>query len=111
MGLSLCSSVVMDFVADVGAHCPVLLRPGDVYVLHGAAQYQWTHGIAERDHDTFYGHTLRRKTRISITLRKVLPELVCKTDLPSVPTGRAQEMETTTIETHVDPIAHFGDEP
>jgi alkylated DNA repair dioxygenase AlkB len=53
-GVSLGAAVVMDWrrVAandDEGGsssapHVRVLLRPGDLMVMHGAARYAWTHG-------------------------------------------------------------------
>lgn len=41
-------------------------------VLTGAARYDWTHGIAPHTEDVWHGKTLRRKTRISMTWRRVI---------------------------------------
>ena len=45
--VSLGAAVVMDWrhVAD-GREAAVLLQPGDLMMLHGAARYEWTHGCA-----------------------------------------------------------------
>ncbi|KAJ8662020.1 hypothetical protein O0I10_002351 [Lichtheimia ornata] len=51
---------------------PILLRPGDVLALSGAARYDWEHGIEERMADEVDGEWIERGTRISVTLRKLL---------------------------------------
>lgn len=78
VGISLGGSAVMDFTRAGEAHS-VLLRPGDVYVLSGEARYQWKHGIAYRAVDQVLDEAggepflLSRRTRMSVTLRRMLP--------------------------------------
>jgi alkylated DNA repair dioxygenase AlkB len=49
----------------------ILLRPGDVLALSKEARYQWEHGIEETLVDTYHSELIERKTRISVTLRKL----------------------------------------
>ncbi|KAK4056222.1 hypothetical protein OIO90_002665 [Microbotryomycetes sp. JL221] len=78
VGISLCGSTVMNFQRDK-VHHSLLLRPGDVYVLSGECRWQWTHGIAYRSQDVIHDgdggqvYTLHRRTRMSITLRRMQP--------------------------------------
>ncbi|KAI8338631.1 hypothetical protein BC941DRAFT_423426 [Chlamydoabsidia padenii] len=51
----------------------ILLRPGDILMLSGPARYHWEHGIAEREMDIVGDQVVVRGTRISVTLRKLLP--------------------------------------
>ncbi|KAI8096623.1 uncharacterized protein BX664DRAFT_324442 [Halteromyces radiatus] len=51
----------------------IILRPGDVLMLSGPSRYLWEHGIAERDIDLVGEEIIVRGTRISVTLRKLLP--------------------------------------
>lgn len=51
----------------------ILLRPGDILVLSGPARYCWEHGIAEREVDIVGDEIFVRGSRISVTLRKLLP--------------------------------------
>ncbi|GAA5924978.1 uncharacterized protein JCM15063_005782 [Sporobolomyces koalae] len=94
VGISLLSPIVMDFTRaphlnpsqvsddDVEARnqaAAILLEPGSVYVLSGPARYDYQHGIAYRFEDTVQDTanrtevTIRRRTRMSITLRRLLP--------------------------------------
>lgn len=41
-------------------------------VLMGDARYHWTHGIAPVTEDVWHGKSQRRKTRISMTWRRVI---------------------------------------
>lgn len=41
-------------------------------VLTGDSRYTWTHGIAPNTEDVWQGATYRRKTRISVTWRRVI---------------------------------------
>lgn len=85
VGVSLLGSAVMEF-SRVGpgpdSSVPperhaVLLRPGDCYVFYGEARYGWTHGIPARKEDAYVERvggevtTLCRRTRISVTLRRM----------------------------------------
>ncbi|ORZ14740.1 hypothetical protein BCR42DRAFT_329640 [Absidia repens] len=58
---------------DHNSALDILLRPGDILILSGPARYLWEHGIAERDTDIVDGEAIVRGTRISVTLRKLLP--------------------------------------
>eukprot|EP01126_Amoeba_proteus_P041312 TRINITY_DN4439_c0_g1_i1.p1 TRINITY_DN4439_c0_g1~~TRINITY_DN4439_c0_g1_i1.p1 ORF type:complete len:130 (-),score=13.41 TRINITY_DN4439_c0_g1_i1:170-559(-) len=49
----------------------VFLSPGDLYLMHGNARYNYTHGIPGQDADLFDGIFVPRKERISVTLRSV----------------------------------------
>ncbi|KAI9499418.1 hypothetical protein BDB00DRAFT_233402 [Zychaea mexicana] len=69
--VSLLSSCVMTMQKD-SRKIPVLLRPGDVLALSGEARYQWEHGIEERMVDSIDGELIKRGTRVSVTLRKLL---------------------------------------
>ncbi|KNC96235.1 oxidoreductase [Spizellomyces punctatus DAOM BR117] len=53
---------------------PILLSPGDVVCLSGPARWEWEHGIPERLEDEWENKRIPRGTRISITLRKLLPD-------------------------------------
>ncbi|ORX62790.1 hypothetical protein DM01DRAFT_324552 [Hesseltinella vesiculosa] len=59
-----------------GAHAGVdlLLHPGDILLLTGAARWAWTHGIPERLADDVDGQYTVRGNRVSVTLRKMVPE-------------------------------------
>eukprot|EP00668_Euglena_longa_P028970 GGOE01036307.1.p1 GENE.GGOE01036307.1~~GGOE01036307.1.p1 ORF type:complete len:221 (+),score=66.92 GGOE01036307.1:40-663(+) len=83
VGLSLGGSTVMDFVADDGRAEAVLLNGGDLYALFGSAQYEWSHGIAARAYDELNGRRFPRLLRVSITLRRALPEFLHKTEIAS----------------------------
>eukprot|EP01006_Ploeotia_vitrea_P010654 TRINITY_DN27637_c0_g1_i1.p1 TRINITY_DN27637_c0_g1~~TRINITY_DN27637_c0_g1_i1.p1 ORF type:complete len:225 (-),score=17.77 TRINITY_DN27637_c0_g1_i1:76-750(-) len=95
VGLSLRSAVVMDLFSKQSdpqgggstvRHVPVVLFPGDLYVMQGAGRYDWTHGIAERTVDEFGGCQLEREQRLSVTLRKTIPEKLKKQALDAPPT-------------------------
>ena len=43
-------------------------------VLTGESRYNWTHGIVPNTEDVWQGATYRRKTRISMTWRRVIPK-------------------------------------
>jgi hypothetical protein len=62
---------LQESVPNNGQIIPVLLEPGSIICLSGAARYEWTHGIAERQIDIWQGNGIQRKERISITLRKM----------------------------------------
>ncbi|KAF9123164.1 hypothetical protein BGW39_009212 [Mortierella sp. 14UC] len=50
----------------------VRLEPGSVLTIQGKARYEWEHGIQETMEDLVEGgETVRRKIRVSITLRKM----------------------------------------
>lgn len=75
VGISLGGSTVMEFERD-GDCRSILLRPGDIYVLSGAARYDWKHGIAYRHEDLLTDgngetYVLKRRLRMSITLRRL----------------------------------------
>lgn len=71
----------MDFLPvepDRASHS-ILVHPGDLYILLHEARYAYKHGIAYRSIDYYFeeGGTrkeLHRGTRLSITLRRMLPD-------------------------------------
>jgi len=48
------------------------VRPRSLYVMSGDARYKWTHSISKKKSDVFDDKIILRKTRISLTFRKVL---------------------------------------
>ncbi|KAG0347606.1 hypothetical protein BG004_007367 [Podila humilis] len=50
------------------------LEPGSIITLQGPARYEWEHGIQESTQDLVREEWVRRKTRVSITLRKMRPQ-------------------------------------
>ena len=73
ISLSLGSFCVMDFT-----HChtkekaSLLLSPGSLVVMQGAARYDWEHGIAARNKDKYKDREIVRSRRVSMTFREVL---------------------------------------
>ena len=59
--------------AAFGATAELLLPARSLLILSGDARYGWAHGIHARRTDVLDGTLLRRKTRASLTFRKVLP--------------------------------------
>jgi len=55
-----------------GEKIPVLLEPRSIVVLKDDARYKWTHSIPARKVDNFYGQTITRERRVSLTFRKVI---------------------------------------
>ncbi|KAG0054067.1 hypothetical protein BGZ89_002748 [Linnemannia elongata] len=50
----------------------VRLEPGSILTIQGKARYEWEHGIQETMEDVVEGgETIKRKIRVSITLRKM----------------------------------------
>ncbi|KAI9300311.1 hypothetical protein BJ944DRAFT_273223 [Cunninghamella echinulata] len=47
----------------------ILLRPGDILLLHSAARYEFEHGIIERMFDVINDETIVRGKRVSVSLR------------------------------------------
>jgi alkylated DNA repair dioxygenase AlkB len=74
ISLSLGSPCIMDFKnkGDKKDKHELLLEPKSLVVITGDARYNWTHGIASREKDKYLGNTIFRKTRISLTFRKVI---------------------------------------
>lgn len=58
----------------------VLLRPGDLLLMSGAARYAYTHGIAARTEDVWGGEVRPRQHRVSITLRRMRDDIQCLTE-------------------------------
>jgi len=71
ISLSLGSPVMMDLKKNQ-QHIPVLLEPRSLLVLRGEARYEWTHGIAKRQSDTYNEQIIVRERRVSITFRNVI---------------------------------------
>jgi alkylated DNA repair dioxygenase AlkB len=70
----------MDFlpVEPEQASYSLLVHPGDLYILLHEARYAYKHGIAYRAIDHYFEEDgsrkeLHRGTRLSITLRRMLP--------------------------------------
>lgn len=73
ISLSLSSPGVMDFTHSLTHEkVSILLEPGGVLVMQGAARYDWQHGIAARKKDTYKGTEFMRTRRVSVTFREVL---------------------------------------
>jgi alkylated DNA repair dioxygenase AlkB len=73
LAISLGGACVMTFtrVSD-GSQVSLLLEPGSLLVLTGAARYAWKHGIPARKTDMYQGQVLPRRRRISVTLRTII---------------------------------------
>lgn len=74
ISLSLGSPCVMNFKNkyDKKDKYEVLLESKSLVVITDEARYNWTHGIPSREKDKYLGKTIFRKTRISLTFRKVI---------------------------------------
>jgi len=74
VSLSLGSSCIMEFkkLTDRSVKKLVYLEPRSLVVLKGDSRYGWTHGIPARDKDPWQGRRIPRKTRVSLTYRKVI---------------------------------------
>ncbi|NEO31363.1 MAG: alpha-ketoglutarate-dependent dioxygenase AlkB [Symploca sp. SIO3C6] len=71
--LSFLSQCVMNFTQyQTKEKTQLLLLPGSLLVLQGAARYHWLHGIDATDKDRYNGKDIMRSRRISMTFRKVL---------------------------------------
>lgn len=62
-----------DVLSEEDSVIPILLLPGDVVCLSGPARWEWEHGIPERVEDEWEGRRIPRASRVSVTLRKLLP--------------------------------------
>jgi len=74
ISLSLGSPCIMDFKNkdnNKDKH-ELLLQAKSLIVITDDARYKWTHGIPSREKDKWLGETIFRKTRISLTFRKVI---------------------------------------
>lgn len=58
---------------ETGNTINILLNPGDILSLSGDARYKWEHGIKEQLFDVIEDQMIERRTRISVTLRKLKP--------------------------------------
>ncbi|CAO3647962.1 unnamed protein product [Cunninghamella echinulata] len=60
-----------DFKSGIGhqQQRDILLRPGDILLLHSAARYEFEHGIIERMFDVVNDETIMRGKRVSVSLR------------------------------------------
>ncbi|MHB8209572.1 alpha-ketoglutarate-dependent dioxygenase AlkB [Mucilaginibacter sp.] len=73
ISLSLNSFCIMDFInLQTKEKIEVLLEPRSLVVIKGEARYSWSHGIASRKIDTFHDSVFKRRTRLSLTFRKVI---------------------------------------
>lgn len=74
ISLSLGSQCIMDFKNkdDKKQKKEVLLEQKSLVVITGEARYNWTHGIPSREKDKWLGRYIPRRTRVSLTFRKVI---------------------------------------
>ncbi len=77
ISLSLGSPCIMEFKNknEKRDKHEVLLEPKSLVVITDEARYNWTHGIPAREKDKWLDKTIYRKTRISLTFRKVILDL------------------------------------
>ncbi|MDR7146417.1 alpha-ketoglutarate-dependent dioxygenase AlkB [Rhizobium sp. BE258] len=74
--LSLLSACEMVFRhAAGGERCSLMLEPGSLLVMEGAARYDWTHEIPARAADSVDGTKRPRGRRLSLTFRNVIRSL------------------------------------
>lgn len=74
--LSLLSACEMVFRhAASGERCSLMLEPGSLLVMEGAARYDWTHEIPARSADSVDGTKRPRGRRVSLTFRNVIRSL------------------------------------
>ncbi|XP_065510974.1 LOW QUALITY PROTEIN: alpha-ketoglutarate-dependent dioxygenase alkB homolog 7, mitochondrial [Caloenas nicobarica] len=72
-GVSLLSPSVLRLRGAAGTWLELLLEPGSVYVLRGAARFEFTHEIL-RDQDSFFGGTrVPRGRRVALIYRNAPP--------------------------------------
>lgn len=74
ISLSLGSQCIMDFKNkdNKKEKQEVLLEAKSLVVITGEARYNWTHGIPSREKDKWLGRYIARRTRVSLTFRKVI---------------------------------------
>lgn len=71
--LSVGSSCVMQFThVHTKEKAEILLLPGSLLILKGAARYHWLHGVAPRQADIYKGKEFVRARRVSLAFREVL---------------------------------------
>lgn len=51
--------------------CSVYVKPRSVYIMSGDARNTWLHGIEKKTYDVVKGIMIKRKTRYSLTFRKM----------------------------------------
>ena len=76
-GLSLFTPCVIEFIdkRQRGKNRivkPILLPPRSVFIMTGESRYDYTHGIPAKKEVNFYGHTIRRGVRYSMTFRHAI---------------------------------------
>ncbi|EFP09543.1 hypothetical protein CRE_25438 [Caenorhabditis remanei] len=75
VSISLLSDVVMEFKdgANSARIAPVLLKSKSLCLIKGESRFRWKHGIVNRkyDVDPRTNRVVPRKTRVSLTLRKI----------------------------------------
>lgn len=74
VGLTLRSSRVFRFTHPRHPPVRVLLQPGDLYVLRGAARRRWEHGVPADDVDVVHGVRHPRSDGLSATWRRARPD-------------------------------------
>lgn len=70
--LSLSSACVMEFTHPHHNRQTKVLEPRSLFVLSGAARYEWQHSIPARKSDVIGNIKINRSRRVSITFRKVI---------------------------------------
>ena len=76
ISLSLGSRCIMDLKNknNKNEKQEILLEPRSLIVIADEARYNWTHGIPAREKDKWMGRYIPRRTRVSLTFRKVILE-------------------------------------
>uniref|UniRef100_A0A182Y9F9 Fe2OG dioxygenase domain-containing protein n=1 Tax=Anopheles stephensi TaxID=30069 RepID=A0A182Y9F9_ANOST len=108
LSLSLGSDVVMEFKQpSSGKQVCVDLPARSLLIMGGESRYDWTHGITPRKMDTVPasngGLTVRkRKLRVSLTFRRLLPGERCGCPFPSLcdTAQQSAEKQTSLLECH-----------
>lgn len=72
VSISLNSGCMMDFECDENTKYMIYLEPRSCIILEGDYRWKLKHGIAKRQSDLVDGNRIKRKERISITLREYL---------------------------------------
>lgn len=107
VSISLLSDIVMSLKnAETGAEVHVLLPARSALVLTGESRYLWKHSIADRKIDKLDSGLLFRKTRLSLTYRRLKKVPFCNCSYPSVcdfQKEKAKPVETATSLTTSDP--------
>ncbi|XP_053679008.1 alkylated DNA repair protein alkB homolog 8 [Anopheles nili] len=109
LSLSLGSDVVMEFKhPSSGKQVCVDLPARSLLIMSGESRYDWMHGITPRKMDTIPAElqggltTRKREFRVSMTFRKINPDVRCSCVYPSLCDTALQSSEKSAclLETH-----------